>query len=519
MKQIHQINPSHQIMPWALALLSGCLNGIGFIFVGAFVLFANVPLLIALSTLKSSSAHQSSSVPKSSVAIKLGAIVGFLGGIHIYGVLNYGWWIFWAFSLYTASQMMIYAFFFHLLWGKRSSLRYQFYEFFLPAVLWTITEWIRTIGPIALPASYVGCMSDLDWFRPWLSWAYHFGGLGVSFLIAICQSLIFSVIHLIISRFQEDRFQEDRFQENRPKRSWLPIITGFLILMLSGLWGYLDPIPLKSHDSQQPITVGAVQVGFSNLNYQASAMDPLIAQEIVRSIAKRLQEAYAQKISIVFLAETVLRGPLLEEESYYSQIFPKADQKTTLIAGFLKKDNKGKMYNLAIAVEKGQVVDQYAKVRPVPGTESNIIAGQSWQALDTQFAKVAILICFESIYPQAGRAVNEDHPALMAVLSNDAGFGYSPISKHMNNRSIERAVESGKWLVRIGQSGVSAIISPRGEITKQLDLFESANLYGEVFLKTEKSPFIRLGLWWLPLLFIFLIIGLLVKKNTPISQI
>jgi apolipoprotein N-acyltransferase len=297
------------------------------------------------------------------------------------------------------------------------------------------------------------------------------------------------------------------------------MITGFFILMLSGLWGFIHPIPLKSDDSQQAITVAAVQVGFSNLNYQASAMDPLIAQEIVRSIAKRLQEAYAQKISIVFLAETVLRGPLLEEESYYSQIFPKADQKTTLIAGFLKKDNKGKMYNLAIAVEKAQVVDQYAKVRPVPGTESNIIAGQSWQPLDTQFAKVAILICFESIYPQAGRAVNEENPALMAVLSNDAGFGYSPISKHMNNRSIERAVESGKWLVRIGQSGVSAIISPRGEIVKQLEIFESANLYGEVFLKTEKSPFIRFGLWWLPLLFIFLIIGLLVKKNTPISQI
>jgi apolipoprotein N-acyltransferase len=468
---------------WVLAMLSGCLNGIGFVFIGAFVLFANVPLLIALTQTKDSS-----------TAIKLGAIVGFLGGIHIYGVLNYGWWIFWAFSLYTASQMMIYAFFFVKLRGKRSSRLGQIYDFFLPAVLWTVTEWIRTIGPIALPASYVGCMSDLDWFKPWLSWAYCFGGLGVSFLIAICQSLIFSIIH-------------------QPKNH-LAIVLGCLIIMISGIWGKIDPIAIRSHDNQKTTTVAAVQVGFSNLNYQASNIDPLMAQEIVRSISKRLKEAYDQKIDIVFLAETVLKGPLLEEVTYHSQIFPSDKQESVLVAGFLKNDNKGKMYNLAIAVEHGQVVDQYAKVRPVPGTESNIIAGQAWTPLATKLGKIGILICFESIYPQAGIAVNQDDPILMAVLSNDAGFGYSPISKHMTNRSIERAVEAGKWLVRIGQSGVSAIINPRGEIIDQLALFESANLYGEVYLKTEKSPFTRYGLWWLPLLFLFLIIGLCLKRTS-----
>lgn len=83
---------------WALASVSGLLNGAAFIDHGALSLIANVPLLWALT--RSKSATESAG---------LGALVGFLGGIHIYGVLNYGWFLFLAFSFYTASQMVIYA--------------------------------------------------------------------------------------------------------------------------------------------------------------------------------------------------------------------------------------------------------------------------------------------------------------------------------------------------------------------------------------------------------------------------
>ena len=88
--------PSH--LKWAFATLAGCLNGAAFIFYGPLALVANLPLLLALRA-----AHSWGE------ALSLGAWVGFLGGIHIFGVLNYGWWIFWSFSFYTASQMILYA--------------------------------------------------------------------------------------------------------------------------------------------------------------------------------------------------------------------------------------------------------------------------------------------------------------------------------------------------------------------------------------------------------------------------
>ena len=89
---------------WILASLSGVLNGIGFIYLGEASLVANVPLLYALVC--SRSYWESAS---------LSAWVGFLGGVHIYGIINYGWFLLLGFSLYTASQMFVYGALFRLL--------------------------------------------------------------------------------------------------------------------------------------------------------------------------------------------------------------------------------------------------------------------------------------------------------------------------------------------------------------------------------------------------------------------
>ena len=93
---------------WSLATLSGCLNGAAFIFYGPLTLIANLPLLLAVSL--------SSNVKEASY---LGAWVGFIGGCHIYGVINYGWWIFWAFSFYTASQMIFFGGGLYLIWNRK----------------------------------------------------------------------------------------------------------------------------------------------------------------------------------------------------------------------------------------------------------------------------------------------------------------------------------------------------------------------------------------------------------------
>ena len=136
-----------------LATLAGLLNGIAFVFVGPAALIANVPLLWVL--------HQPAARRTHAL---LGGLVGLLGGMHIYGILDYGWLLFVGFSVYTASQMVIFALLHRALVRRVGPL----FDVLLPALLWTLTEWIRTLGPLAMPASYVGCIADTPWLRPWL---------------------------------------------------------------------------------------------------------------------------------------------------------------------------------------------------------------------------------------------------------------------------------------------------------------------------------------------------------------
>ena len=92
---------------WALAALAGVLNGVAFIFWGPAALLANVPLLWALHGARSRW-----------LTAGLGGLVGFLGGLHIYGILDYGQLLFWGFAGYTGSQMVLYALLHRALWGK-----------------------------------------------------------------------------------------------------------------------------------------------------------------------------------------------------------------------------------------------------------------------------------------------------------------------------------------------------------------------------------------------------------------
>ena len=150
-----------------------------------------------------------------------------------------------------------------------------------------------------------------------------------------------------------------------------------------------------------------------------------------------------------------------------------------------------------MAIENQKEVDRYIKVKTVPGVEKNFTPGKTWTPLQTQWGKIGVLICFESIYPSAGRQLGLNGAELLIVLSNDAGFGLTPISHHMSNRARIRAIELGRWIVRVGQAGISFIGSPYGQLTHRLSLFKAGLVKGKVEMIQEKTGFIRWGHSWL----------------------
>lgn len=81
------------------------------------------------------------------------------------------------------------------------------------------------------------------------------------------------------------------------------------------------------------------------------------------------------------------------------------------------------------------------------------------------------VICFESAFPVDG--IEEDHPGLLAVITNDGWWKSSGgYHQHLMLSNL-RAIETGLWVVRSANTGVSAVIDPTGMIRAQCAYGES----------------------------------------------
>jgi apolipoprotein N-acyltransferase len=104
------------------------------------------------------------------------------------------------------------------------------------------------------------------------------------------------------------------------------------------------------------------------------------------------------------------------------------------------------------------------------------------------------LVCYEAIFP--GRVTAADgRPQWLLNLTNDAWFGQTA-GPHQHLAAVRlRAVEEGLPLVRVANTGISAVVDPWGRVVAQLDLADTPS-FRDVPLPTAQPPtlFARHGL-------------------------
>ena len=128
--------------------------------------------------------------------------------------------------------------------------------------------------------------------------------------------------------------------------------------------------------------------------------------------------------------------------------------------------------------------------------------------------KILPLICYEIIY--TGKLFHKSDFDLIINISEDGWFGQSIGPKQHFAHSILRAIESGKYLVRSSNNGISGIINPLGIVeervkfgeTGYVDFIENRKIQPTIFSIYGNKIF---GL--LILLYIFLIFSFNRIKN------
>ena len=82
--------------------------------------------------------------------------------------------------------------------------------------------------------------------------------------------------------------------------------------------------------------------------------------------------------------------------------------------------------------------------------------------------KTGPVICYESIYGEFVTEYVRKGAQFLAIITNDAWWGNTAGHKQLLSYARLRAIENRRSIVRSANTGISAVINPKGEITDKL---------------------------------------------------
>lgn len=356
---------------------------------------------------------------------------------------------------------------------------------------------IGAMGDLAFPWARL-CNITVP-FLPFVQSSALFGGTFVSFLIMAVNCLFaraaVGLMHL-----------------EWKKSLWLAA-TAVMIFTLNSVGGaiHMGITENKTADMAKTETL-VVQGDFpSNEKWTATSSDML---SVYLSLA---QKNIKESTRLVIWPESAITTDLTAYPSYTEKLraFTK-ENGVYLITGALKYTSDGQ-YNVAYMISPdGSISAPYAKqllvpmgeyipfrnilckipglselMADTPGTE--LLHGRETVIFDTPWGGINSIICYESIQPALQRNACMSGSALTVMITNDSWFGTSAaLRQHLSHARL-RAAESGKYLVRAGNSGITAFISPCGRVEAELDTYCRGTLEGSVAFLDGKTVYSAIG--------------------------
>lgn len=105
---------------------------------------------------------------------------------------------------------------------------------------------------------------------------------------------------------------------------------------------------------------------------------------------------------------------------------------------------------------------------------------------------LAASICYEDVFGNESRDALPQ-AAFLVNVTNDAWFGDSMAPYQHVQMARMRALESGRFMLRATNTGITAVISPQGRIIRQAPLFQQASVVAEVTPRSGATPYVRFG--------------------------
>ncbi|MDF0748874.1 apolipoprotein N-acyltransferase [Marinobacter sp. 71-i] len=374
-------------------------------------------------------------------------------------------------------------------WGKLAKDNPIRRLILFPAI-WILGDWVRSWLLTGFPWLYLGTAhvdGPLGGFAPVI------GVYGVTFWITVTGGAIVACWWLA----RNTRYASAAIVA---AVALLPWITGPVLSNVN--WTTLD---------EEPTTFVSMQ---GNIPQQIKWDPDFLRDQIVAYL--ELTENHWDT-DLILWPETAIPIPQDQAGKIIDHIGEELGENSTLITGipwygFSDRIEDFTFHNSIMAIGNGGGI--YHKQKLVPFGEyvplqqwlrgligffdlpmSSFSRGPANQApLDANGTNIMPFICYEVAYPDFV-ATNARNSGLLLTISNDGWFGDSigPL-QHLQIARM-RALETGRYMLRGTNNGVTAIIDQKGQIQETIPQFERAVLTGEVYVAEGNTPYMQSGSW------------------------
>ena len=301
------------------------------------------------------------------------------------------------------------------------------------------------------------------------------------------------------------------------------------ILLLCGSWVYGYMVVEKPDVYESTKVVRLIQPNAPQHEKWDQELIPIFWErqlEFTRAAA-------VKPLDLIIWPETSI-SVLLNNANEVLEVISSNASAVPVIVGINDLVDDGIRNSMAVIGENGIVLDKFHKKKLVPFgeympfgewlvsrginslaaiDEAGYRAGTGERVLKIPgLVTVIPLICYELIFPSNVRS--QIRPNMIIQITNDAWFGsYSGPYQHLAQAKF-RAVEQALPVIRVANTGISAVIDSKGRIIAQTKLNEAAFLDASIPHSGSKTLYAKFSDWpFLSFIFIFTFISVLLRKK------
>jgi apolipoprotein N-acyltransferase len=354
-------------------------------------------------------------------------------------------------------------------------------------ICWVAVEWIRSFFPLGFPWGLLGYAVRSE--GAVIQIAELTGVYGVSALVVLVNVASYDLL----------------FAEKTLRARFIELGGVIALLLVVLVFGYTRLYRLEAPGAENELKVALIQGNIPQdlkWNPAAAAQNFKVYEDATRAAAQSRPDLIIwPETADPYVLQPNAAYPVAfsTELAYHDRVLDlAASTQTNILLGAEGIDfgrtlsAKNRVY---LINDRGEMVDYYDKIKLVPFGEYvpmpfllkhliqktvqtpmniDIGPGEEQTIFKVKSARIGVLICYESIFPELARQAVDKGANILVNVTNDAWYGTSSAPSQLLAMTSLRAVENRVPVITVGNTGITAVITPTGRIQDATQLLSRA---------------------------------------------